>query len=490
MAGIEIKQVILSVREGLLSGRPAASNVQGQFYYATDTGTLYLSTGSDWVVVGGGSFTAAANGLRLVAANTVGLGGTLTTPTTITTGGNLLNFQQDANNEVLIAATVFQVLRTISSIPQIFKLAISTVTADIVLSAQDIAAGTTGEVRLTPNGGVFLIGGGPAGGSVVSATAASAEIEFTDSSGNVRAVTLSSTGMLVSDGTNKGLVNAADYSANFVNESLVTMRYVLGQINAITRFVLKTGDTMTGPLNVQSLLYAGSSNLAGVSLAGFYNSMPAGQLLIGWNRSGFEAEIDFIMTPGTAGSTTGGFKWKKISNTGVETLLADINGDTADFASTGRLVPGVVDNSFAAPAQVLCLNPADKAIEQRPLSSFLADLGIAFFKFAENNVLNQTAGITLLAVSSSSAADASYRINPYLVVTSSTLGVINYIVSYTDINGGAHSVTIINVASGALVSTIASVQLIRVKLNTLISITITLTGTANYDAGVMLEIQN
>ena len=58
--------------QGLLSARPTAASLQGRFYYATDTGILYLSNGTTWIsvgpnVVGADSITAVH-----IAAGAVG----------------------------------------------------------------------------------------------------------------------------------------------------------------------------------------------------------------------------------------------------------------------------------------------------------------------------------------------------------------------------------------------------------------------------------
>jgi hypothetical protein len=558
-ASIEIKQVVLSVREGLLAARPASQNVQGQFYFATDTGVLYLSLGTSWVAVGPGSsgtLTGADNGLSL-DGTIAQLGGDLISPTIIGVNGESLKIQNDNQHVVVVNPTNFQV--TMNNGVDVATLVIadngtlsiqftdgsgnanemvffpanmfiqtndsggnsnefSQSATETLLSCFNSASTLAATLSLDNTGHVFLM----AGLSFTNANLGTLEIRtdrvslnYTDASGDRQSIIFESGTMTVTDLAGlAGLQNAADYSANFINESLVTMRYVLAQIAAIVKVtsfngrsgvvvltsadvttaltytpVNKAGDTMTGALDVKALLYGGSANLSGVSLIGFFNSMPAGQLLIGWNRSGGEAEIDFLMTPGTAGSTQGGFNWYKIDNAGTQTLLAALNGNTGDFQPLGRLVPTVVDNSFTTPAQVLSINPITDAIEQRSFALFKSDLGIAYSSFAKSDFLNRSASFTVLSVTSAAAAANTYRINGYLDVITATAAAIVVTLSWVNSAGGAPStVTLVSVSvpGGFRVQT----STIRCSPSTTISVSLTLTGTASFNVGALLEIQN
>lgn len=121
------------------------------------------------------------------------------------------------------------------------------------------------------------------------------------------------------------------------------------------------------------LLYTGNTNIAALSLVGFYNSAVNGNMLIGNNRSGSAAEIDFINAIGTSGSAIGGFRWSNVTTAGTEVPLLDINGSTKDITTYGRLFVGSIPSSATVANKYVTIDPTSGVLVYRTAAQILTD---------------------------------------------------------------------------------------------------------------------
>lgn len=119
-------------------------------------------------------------------------------------------------------------------------------------------------------------------------------------------------------------------------------------------------------------------NSAAATLSGLSLGNVAGKLLIGNNRSGSMAEVNFWSIIGTAGSAIGGFHWSNLSNDGtVETDLLDINGTTKNLTTYGAIKPGSIPASSAVPTVTLTTDASTGIIVSRTIQQFRTDLGLS-----------------------------------------------------------------------------------------------------------------
>lgn len=150
------------------------------------------------------------------------------------------------------------------------------------------------------------------------------------------------------------------------------------------------------------LLYTGNTNIAALSLVGFYNSAVNGNMLIGNNRSGSLAEIDFINAVGTSGSAIGGFRWSNVTTGGTEAPLLDINGSTKDITTYGRIFPGSVPASSGASTKYVVVDPTSAVLSYRTGPQTLSDITSGFRSTA--TLVAGVKAVTITGITTSSQA--------------------------------------------------------------------------------------
>lgn len=358
---------------------------------------------------------------------------------------------------------------------------------DLNTNGLEVLSGGQSGLAVLPTEGIIIYTDGT-DSSELNVQQSSLTLESTSSSGGGTgcSITLESTGEILLDSPGSGGSGDAQIEvfANFIKNDVASTANRVTVLQQATGFDVKAGQNPLLPAATTELLVERGVISAIVNEnASQSNTSVVIQL----------DEISIKVQPAPIPSPVTGDNVAQVTVTTNDVLVGSTN--SAGAISAIEINSGTGTSSMIITDAIGLrgfVNAADYSADFTnesliTLRYFLAQT--PFLKFGKSDFVNRSASFTVLAETSQTAVN-TYRVNGYLDVSTSTVGVIMVNLSYTNSFGVASVAVLASVTSGSVGGFTIATRSFRVAPSTTISIALVLTGTASFNVGAMLEVQN